>query len=191
MRRTDKDYHSHNLPAAVENLFTIQPPIKNIYELVIGPSGSYYIGYLDNDNKTYCMNHGLPFHLTKWLSTNAKGFVEHDIRTTMVTLGPKGSYVVKYKNKMQWCGVPEALATRLNSFGTQRTRLVTLGIDDSFVIINTDGSGLRSLRGRFSDLEKLLAGMPSLGNVHVGDVFLVDLLRTEADASHRTFRSCY
>ena len=113
------------------------------------------------------MNNGLPVHLTKWLSTNAKGFVNNDIRTTTIALGPNGSYVAKDKNKMEWCGVPTDLAERLNRFGTHRTRLVSLGVDDSYVVVNTDGSGLRNLKGRFPDLEKKLAGMPSFGNIHV------------------------
>lgn len=41
MRRIDKDNHSHNLPAAVETIVTKYSPIKNIYKLVNGPSGSY------------------------------------------------------------------------------------------------------------------------------------------------------
>lgn len=158
---------SHNLPTAVENLFTKQPPIKDVYELVIGPSGSFYIGYLDGDNKIYCMNHGLPFHLTKWLSNNAQGFVEHDIHSTMITLGPNGSYVVKDKNKMEFCGVPTLLAARLNRFGAHGTRQVTLGIDDSYVVVNNDGSGLLELSNRYPELEKSLAPMPSLENIHV------------------------
>ena len=166
-RSTNNGTCSHNLPPAVEKLFTKQPPIKDIYELVIGPSGSYYIGYLGSDNKVYCMNNGLPVHLTKWLSTNAKGFVNNDIRTTSITLGPNGSYVARDKNQMEWCGVPTDLAERLSRFGTHRTRLVSLGIDDSYVVVNTDGSGLRNLKGRFPNLEKLLAGMPNFGNVHV------------------------
>ena len=135
--------------------------------MVLGPSGSYYIGYKAADDKLYCMNHGLPVHLTKWLATNAKGFVEYDIPTTMITLGPNGSYVVKDKNKMEWCGIPDALAATLNRTGTRGTKLVTLGIDNTYVVVNNDGSGLRSLNGKFPDLEKMLAALPSFESIHV------------------------
>ena len=180
-----KDNYSHNLPVHVEALFTRQPPIKDIYECVLGPANSYYVGYLDNDNKIYCVNNGLPVHLTKWLSTNAKGFVEHDIRTTTIALGPNGSYVAKDKNKMEWCGVPDALAAHLSKYGAQRTRLVTLGIDGTYVVINTDGSGLRNVSGRFPGLEKHLAGMSSLENIHVGSTFLA---RPSTEVSESTLK---
>ncbi|MCJ1350631.1 MAG: hypothetical protein MMC33_000612 [Icmadophila ericetorum] len=157
---------SFNLPAAVDNLFTKQPPIKDVYELVLGPNGSYYIGYMAADGKNYTMHHGLPLHLNKWLSVNAKGFVDHDIRTTQITLGPNGSYVAKDKNKIQWCGVPDTLAKRLNTYGTRGTKLVALGIDDSFVVVGTDGSGLRNLKSKYETLEKLLEGFPNFANVH-------------------------
>jgi len=158
---------SHNLPAAVEHLFTKQPPIKDVFELVIGPFESYYIGYLDSDGKEYSMNNGLPMYLTKWLSPNARGNIEHDIRTTSITLGPNGSYVVKDRNKMESYGVPAELSARLNRFGHQHTRLVALGIDDTYVVVNTDGSGLRNLKGRYRALEERLVKMTNFGSIHV------------------------
>ncbi|KAI9722999.1 MAG: hypothetical protein M1812_001448 [Candelaria pacifica] len=156
----------NNLPAAIDRLFTKQPPIKDVYELALGPAESYYIGYKDADNKLYCMNHGLPDTLEKHLSVNAKGFVEHDIPTTMITLGPNGSYVVKDKNKMQWCGIPEPLAVSLRSSKTAGTKLVALGVDNTYVVVNTDGSGLRNLRDKYTRLEELLANMKSFAEIH-------------------------
>ena len=117
------------------------------------------------------MNYGLPAPLEKHLSVNANGFVEHDIPTTMITLGPNGSYVVKDKNKMQWCGIPESLAVRLRSSKTAGTKLVALGVDSTFVVVNTDGSGLRNLNDKYKRLEQLLANMKSLAEIHVRCTF--------------------
>ena len=161
----------NNLPAAVDRLFTKQPPIKDVYELALGPADSYYIGYKDADDQMYCMNHGLPAPLEKYLSVKASGYVEHDIPTTMVTLGPNGSYVVKDKNKMQWCGIPEPLAARLRNSKTAGTKLVALGIDNTYVVVNTDGSGLRNLSNKYTRLEELLANMKSLAEMHVSGTF--------------------
>ena len=117
------------------------------------------------------MNHGLPAPLEKHLSVNANGFVEHDIPTTMITLGPNGSYVVKDKNKMQWCGIPEPLATRLRSSKTTGTKLVALGVDNTYVVVNTDGSGSRYLSDKYTRLEELLANMKSFVEIHVSCTF--------------------
>ncbi|MCJ1300320.1 hypothetical protein MMC08_003116 [Hypocenomyce scalaris] len=131
--RTPLTTYRYKLPSAVQQLFTKQPPIKDVFEIVLGSNNSYYIGYLDHDGKAYCKNQGLGVHLTKWLSTNAKGFVDYDIRTTSITLGPNGSYVVKDKNKMQWFNIPTPLAEKLKTAGTKGTKLVALGIDESYV----------------------------------------------------------
>ena len=113
------------------------------------------------------MNHGLPAPLEKYLSVNAKGFVEHVIATTMITLGPNGSYVIKDKNKMQWCGIPEPLVVRLRSYKSAGTKLVALGVDNTYVVVGTDGSGLRNLSGKYASLEELLANMKSFANIYV------------------------
>ena len=117
------------------------------------------------------MNHGLPAPLEKHLSVNAKGFVEHDIPTTMITLGPNGSYVVKDKNKMQWCGIPEPLAVRLRISKTAGTKLIALGVDNTYVVVNTDGSGLRNLSDKYTRLEEILANMKSFAEIHVSCTF--------------------
>lgn len=167
------------LPIAVDNLFTRTPPVRDVLCLALGPAQSYYFGYIDVDGKAYQINQNLPLGLSQWLATDSQGFVNHDIRSTTVTLGADGSYVVKDKSKMAWSGVPDAAAQRLQTAGIPR--LISLGMDRSFVIVNADGSGYRDLRGRYPALETSLAALPSLNTVQVSQsVWWRNILRPVA-----------
>lgn len=135
------------------------------------------------------MNNGLPDNLTKFLTVNAKGFVDNDIATTQITLGPNGSYVVKDKKKMQWCGIPEPLAARLRTSKTAGTKLVTLGVDGSYVVVNTNGSGQRHLAGSYARLEEILANMKHFGDIHVSctshiQAFSISIITQQSSSPH-------
>ena len=170
-----KKWARYNLPAGVERIFTKHPPIKDVYDLVLGPSGSYYFGYRDFDDKPYCTHHGLPFHLTQWLSPRAgHDYIYYDIPTLSITLGPDDSYVVHDKTNLAWCGVPDILAAWLLQHGAQRTKLVALGVESSFVVVNTDGSGLSSIHGGYQGLESVLTSMKNYDEIHVSSLTLLD-----------------
>ena len=100
---------------------------------------------------------------------------------------------------MQWHGVPASLAARLNKYGAAGTRLVTLGKDDSFVVIGADGSGLRNLGPKnFEALDKHLGSLPNLSSIHVSLSVLFSLfaatlrMRPWGCKSSSTFaRTCF
>ena len=164
----------YNLPTPIEQLFIKTPPIKDVYELVLGPENSYYFGYKDSDDKPYCIHSGLPYHLTQWLSPqNGQSHVYYDIPTLSISLGPNESYVVHDKASLAWCGVPDGLAARLLAYGAQGTSLVALGVENSFVVVNTDGSGLRSINGGYAKLEAILSAMPNFQDIHVSEMLLL------------------
>jgi hypothetical protein len=161
----------------VLQLFRKDPPIRDVFELALGPNDSYYIGYLDKDGSTYCKNNGLPAGLTAWLSVNARGFVTNDIRTTSIALGPNGSYFAQDKNKMAWSNnLPDDLLKAIKGRVNTDPRIVALGVDGSYVLVNKNGSGSWNLNGRYPDLQKKLTDLPNFSQVHVCS-FLVPVHR--------------
>ena len=158
---------SNNLPETVLNLFRKNPPIADVFDLALGPNNSFYVGYLEKSGEAYCKSYGVPAGLTQWLSVNAEGFVSNDIRTTCVALGPNGSYFAQDKNKIAWANLPNDLVQAIEGRNNTDPRIVALGIDGAFVLINKNGSGTWNLKGRYPELEKKFKELSSFGQVQV------------------------
>lgn len=153
-----------NLPVSINALFTKNPPIKEVYELVLGENDSYYIGYLDSDGKVYCRKHGLPRGLMEWLGTNEKGFMIRDVRTISIDLGSNGAYWACDKNGSAWGNLPDGLVKsieiRRNPHGgwkpNRRPSVVALGYNGAYIMTCEGGGGAWDLKGQHAELDTFL-----------------------------------
>ncbi|KAF2660905.1 hypothetical protein K491DRAFT_577929, partial [Lophiostoma macrostomum CBS 122681] len=113
-----------NLPPDVESLFTNQPPIKDVLELVLGENGAYFLSFRTPDGQILCRHYNLPNPLITYLY-NSQPHVVRDLSTLSITLGSYESYYAYDRNSASWSNLPptleKAVLNRLDFQDEQRT----------------------------------------------------------------------
>lgn len=144
----------HDLPADIETLFTTQPPIRDVVELALGPTGSYFVSYRDHTNQLQVKHYNLPNPLVEYLYASQPTIVR-DLATLSITLGPYDSYYAWDRASASWSNVPpgleKALLNRLEGQDQQRTVwkadgyeapcFVSLGNDGAYFMRTVSGGG--------------------------------------------------
>lgn len=79
-----------------------------------------------------------------------------------MVLGPNNSFFAMDKNGFRWNNLPSKLESCLQESLTLEgwkaaPKVVALGIDDAFVLVDWKGNIRRDLQGRYDDLEKYLS----------------------------------
>ncbi|KAL6705231.1 hypothetical protein ACN47E_007191 [Coniothyrium glycines] len=163
----------HNLPADIEALFTKQPPLRDVIELAIGPSSSYFISYRDHDNQLLCKHYNLPNPLTEYLYASHPHVIR-DLTTLSITLGPYDSYYAWDKSTASWSNLPSSLekgvlarlehqdawSTKWKAGGAEAPCFVSLGADGAYFMRTVCGGGTWDLKcGKEGDGRKRWEGL--------------------------------
>jgi hypothetical protein len=118
---------------------------------------------------------GLPEGLMKWLGTNSRGFMIHDIPTIAIDLGPNGAYWASDKNSCAWGNLPAALDKTVNQSRNpkggwkpgERPIMVSLGYGGSYIMINEGRGGRWDLKGQNVELNTFLTDAESFSDIAV------------------------
>jgi hypothetical protein len=149
----------HNLPPDIEALFTKTPAIKDVLELALGNSGTYFISYRDHDDQVLCKHYNLPNALTSWLYCSHPAVIR-DLSTLSITLGPYDSYYAWDKSSASWSNLPpkleksilnrvesqDAWKTTWKANGAEAPSFVSLGADEAYWMRTVSGGGCWDLK---------------------------------------------
>ena len=151
-----------NLPAQLMELFVAPATAKEVYDIALGPAGSYLIAYRDAGGLKL-RHHDLPAGLEKWLIPNPGKGVVRNLELMDVTLGPNGSYfAIDADGAAAWGSLPDGLEASIQQClkpgggwkAGLRPLSVSLGPDGAYTMTNENGCGEWDLKGQNPTLTK-------------------------------------
>ena len=134
--------------------------VDNFVACAFGPDEQHFMTFRQRGGKITQRRHHLPSKLNDWLYRNSR--YTRNLETLRVVLGPNNSFFAMDKNGLRWDGVPPKLDQLLQESMTLEgwkspPKVVALGIDGTFILVDWKGNIKRDLQGRYDDLEKYLS----------------------------------
>ena len=146
--KTSEKLSWKGLPADVVALIKTEPNLKEVYELAIGPNGSFAAIWIDRTGRFRIRHQGLPASLRNWVINPATNVVNsgRDVATLSITLGPDDSFFAFDKSDAKWA-LPPPISAQIEQFRQSSggfkvgsfPRSVSLGPDGTFIFISVRG----------------------------------------------------